>query len=190
MCLAKTERRRNSFGSRGCFRQQSFSRPMNSNSKKPWEVDAKRSALMARIRSSNTQPELAVRRMLHAMGYRFRLHRRDMPGRPDLVLPRYGLVIFVHGCFWHQHPGCRLASNPKSRQDYWHPKLAANVARDEKNAATLRANGWRVETIWECDARKPALLAARVAELARSLDSAGGIEDRSLYPRLRRRLRQ
>lgn len=155
---------------------------MNSEFAKKHEVDAKRSALMARIRSSNTQPELAVRRMLHSMGYRFRLHRREMPGRPDLVLPRYGLVIFVHGCFWHQHPGCRLASRPKSRQDYWHPKLAANVARDQKNAALLRASGWRVETIWECDARKPALLSARLAELAMSLDNAGVPRRSQLLP--------
>jgi DNA mismatch endonuclease, patch repair protein len=129
------------------------------------DVDPKRSALMARIRSSDTQPELAVRRSLHAMGFRFRLHRRDLPGRPDLVLPRHKLVIFVHGCFWHQHPGCRLASSPKSRQSYWAPKLAGNVERDRRNAVILRASGWRVETVWECDARKPEILAARLAEI-------------------------
>jgi DNA mismatch endonuclease, patch repair protein len=103
------------------------------------------------------------------MGFRFRLHRRDLPGRPDLVLPRHKLVIFVHGCFWHQHAGCRLASSPKSRQDYWAPKLIGNVERDQRNAATLRADGWRVEIIWECDVRKPDTLACRLAEITEPL---------------------
>jgi DNA mismatch endonuclease, patch repair protein len=124
---------------------------------------------MARIRSFDTQPELAVRRALHAMGFRFRLHRRDLPGRPDLILPRHKLAIFVHGCFWHQHAGCRLASSPKSRQSYWTPKLAGNVERDQRNAASLRLSGWRVETVWECDARKPETLATRLAEIVENL---------------------
>lgn len=135
------------------------------------EIDPRRSALMSRIRSSNTQPELAVRRMLHGMGYRFRLHRRDLPGRPDLVLPRYRLALFVHGCFWHQHPGCRLASSPKSRTGYWQPKLAGNVARDAKNEALLNEDGWRVEIIWECDARSSARLTERLSKLSESLKS-------------------
>jgi DNA mismatch endonuclease (patch repair protein) len=139
----------------------------------PWcdamKVDPQRSALMARIRSSNTQPELAVRRMLHAMGLRFRLHRRDLPGRPDLVLPRHRLVILVHGCFWHQHAGCRLASNPKSHRKYWAPKLAGNVERDKRNTTLLRKAGWRVETIWECEARKPEALAARLERITGEL---------------------
>jgi DNA mismatch endonuclease (patch repair protein) len=135
-------------------------------------VDPKRSALMSRIRSSNTQPELVVRRLLHAMGFRFRLHRRDLPGQPDLVLPRHKLVIFVHGCFWHQHPGCGLASSPKSRQNYWGPKLTATVERDRRNAGHLREIGWRVETIWECDTRKAERLAARVAEIVEGLPTA------------------
>lgn len=124
---------------------------------------------MARIRSSNTRPELAVRRLLHAQGFRFRLHRKDLPGRPDLVLPRHKLAIFVHGCFWHQHVGCRLASSPKSRQDYWNPKLAGNVERDRRNVAQLRSDGWRVEVVWECDTRKPELLANRIAKIIRAL---------------------
>ena len=126
------------------------------------EIDPRRSALMARIRSVDTRPEIAVRRLLHAMGYRFRLHRRDLPGKPDIVLPRHRLAIFVHGCFWHQHAGCRLASRPKTRQDYWTPKLAGNVARDEAAQAALRKLGWRVEVIWECDARDPVRLQERV----------------------------
>jgi DNA mismatch endonuclease (patch repair protein) len=117
------------------------------------EVEPARSALMSRIRSSGTKPEIAVRRALHARGFRFRLHRRDLPGKPDIVLPKYRLAIFVHGCFWHQHSGCRLASRPKTRGDYWGPKLAANVARDERHAAELKALGWRIETVWECDTR-------------------------------------
>ncbi len=126
---------------------------------------------MARIRSSNTKPELAVRRLLHSMGFRFRLHRRDLPGRPDLVLPKYRLAIFVHGCFWHQHPGCRLASSPKSRQDYWGPKLARNVERDGQAASQLIALGWKVEVIWECDARISGKLSGRVEAISAALGS-------------------
>jgi DNA mismatch endonuclease (patch repair protein) len=124
---------------------------------------------MARIRSSNTQPELAVRRLLHSMGFRFRLHRQNLPGRPDLVLPRHRLAIFVHGCFWHQHPRCKLASHPKTRQDYWNPKLAGNVERDRRNAAQLLASGWRVEVVWECDARIPDRLMSRLKEITAGL---------------------
>lgn len=116
-------------------------------------VDPERSALMRRIRSSGTTPELIVRRALHALGLRFRLHRDDLPGRPDIVLAKHRLVVFVHGCFWHQHTGCRLASRPKSRTEYWTPKLAANVARDQRHTLELNALGWRVETVWECDTR-------------------------------------
>src|SRR6218665_568865 len=108
------------------------------------EVDPVRSRQMASIRSSNTRPEIAVRRALHAKGLRFRLHRKDLPGKPDIVLPRHRLAVFVHGCFWHQHPGCRLASKPKSRHDYWEPKLAGNVARDFRATGQLEALGWRV----------------------------------------------
>lgn len=133
-------------------------------------VDPLRSALMSRIRSSNTQPELAVRKLLHALGYRFRLHRRDLPGKPDIVLPRLRLAIFVHGCFWHQHPGCGLASKPKTRQDYWGPKLASNVSRDAVSQDRLRSLGWRVAVIWECDARKPETLLNSVQSALRSTD--------------------
>jgi DNA mismatch endonuclease (patch repair protein) len=136
-------------------------------------VDPQRSALMARIRSRDTKPEIAVRRLLHSFGYRFRLHRRDLPGKPDIVLPRHRLVIFVHGCFWHQHPGCRLASKPKTRQDYWRPKLAGNVSRDELAQASLRSLGWRVAVLWECDTREPLVLLSKVDSLFRSTASAG-----------------
>jgi DNA mismatch endonuclease, patch repair protein len=133
-------------------------------------VDPLRSALMSRIRSSNTQPELAVRKLLHALGYRFCLHRRDLPGKPDIVLPRHQLAIFVHGCFWHQHPGCSLASRPKTRQDYWGPKLAGNVSRDAKSQNMLRSLGWRVAVIWECDTRKSESLLSSMQSALRSAD--------------------
>src|SRR5690349_20790650 len=108
-------------------------------------VVEQRSELMSRIRSADTQPELAVRKELHKRGLRFRLHRRDLPGKPDLVFPRYRIALFVHGCFWHQHRDCRLASKPKTREDYWVPKLAANVSRDRRSRRSLAALGWSSE---------------------------------------------
>ena len=92
-----------------------------------------------------------MRRLLHAMGFRFRLHRKDLPGTPDVVLPRWRAVVFVHGCFWHRHPGCPKVYTPASRQDYWLPKFARNVERDRDNRAALEALGWRVVVVWECE---------------------------------------
>ncbi|WP_448662822.1 very short patch repair endonuclease [Sphingomonas sp. CJ20] len=117
------------------------------------EVDAERSAQMARVKGRDTGPELRVRRALHRAGLRFRLHDRGLPGKPDIVLPSRRLAIFVHGCFWHRHPdpACKLARLPKSRLDFWVTKLEANRARDERNAAALIAKGWEVRTIWECE---------------------------------------
>jgi DNA mismatch endonuclease (patch repair protein) len=112
-----------------------------------------RSEIMRAVKRSNTGPEIAVRKSLHALGFRFRLHRRDLPGSPDIVLPKYKAVIFVHGCFWHRHPGCRYASSPKSRMDYWVPKFKANIARDARNQADLLNLGWAVHTVWECETR-------------------------------------
>lgn len=132
-------------------------------------VDPQRSALMARIRSKQTQPELIVRRALHNMGFRFRLHRRDLPGKPDIILPKYKLAIFVHGCFWHQHPDCKLASRPKTRGEYWGPKLASNVARDQRHARALEELGWRVETVWECETRDTERLDKVLDVISRSL---------------------
>jgi len=109
-----------------------------------------RSANMARIGAKHTKPELRVRRIAHALGYRFRLHRRDLPGCPDLVFPRLRLAIFVHGCFWHQHSGCRRAVLPVSRPEYWLPKLARNQTRDATARAALEAAGWQVAELWEC----------------------------------------
>jgi len=121
-----------------------------------------RSWNMSRITGRDTKPEIAVRSILHRLGYRFRLHRRDLPGRPDIVLPRHQTAIFVHGCFWHQHSGCRLAYQPKTNVDFWNQKLTANVARDRANTRKLRSLGWRVLTIWECQASDADGLAHRL----------------------------
>lgn len=112
---------------------------------------ARRSEIMSKIRGKNTEPELVVRRIAHKLGLRFRLHRRDLPGRPDLVFPRYRLALFVHGCFWHRHAGCRYAYTPKSRTSFWTEKFATNVARDERNEGLLQELGWRILVIWECE---------------------------------------
>lgn len=116
-------------------------------------VSADRSAMMALIRGSDTLPELRVRRWLHRHGYRFRLHRRDLPGTPDIVMPRYRIAILVHGCFWHRHPGCRRATMPKTRKEYWEPKLVRNVERDHKVQRALEDLGWRVSVVWECNTK-------------------------------------
>ena len=110
-----------------------------------------RSAQMRRIRKVDTLPELRVRRAAHAMGFRFRLHRRDLPGTPDLVFPRLRKAVLVHGCFWHQHPGCRLARRPKSRSEYWGPKLERNRQRDQEALGALLQLGWSVLIVWECE---------------------------------------
>ena len=112
-----------------------------------------RSWNMSRILSANTKPEIRVRSMLHQMGYRFRLHRKDLSGKPDIVLPKYETVIFVHGCFWHRHPNCQFAYTPKSRVDFWKKKFARNLARHEEVAAELTADGWRVFVVWECETK-------------------------------------
>ncbi len=119
-----------------------------------------RSALMSRIGGKNTAPELVVRRLLHALGYRFRLHRRDLPGTPDIVFPARRKVIFVNGCFWHAH-GCRIGRPPKSRQEFWLPKLERNRSKDARNRRALRNSGWGVLTVWQCQTRSQNRLAAQ-----------------------------
>lgn len=106
---------------------------------------------MARVKSRDTQPELVVRRLLHRMGYRFRLHRKEIPGRPDIVLPKYRKVIFVHGCFWHGHQGCCRAARPASNSDFWKNKLSGNMERDRKNLSELKKQGWGVLVVWQCE---------------------------------------
>lgn len=113
---------------------------------------------MRAVRREDTKPELLVRKSLHALGLRFRLHRKDLPGSPDIVLPKHRTVIFVHGCFWHRHPGCRLASTPKTRQYYWLPKFDANVERDARKILQLEALGWHVLVVWECETKDPSAL--------------------------------
>jgi DNA mismatch endonuclease, patch repair protein len=121
-------------------------------------VSAKRSAMMARIGQKNTAPELATRRALHRLGFRFRLHRRDLPGTPDIVLTRKRIALLVHGCFWHRHPGCRFAYSPKSRKDFWTAKFARNVMRDLEVQQQLTALGWHAHVIWECETEDVAAL--------------------------------
>ena len=117
-----------------------------------------RSALMGRIRGKNTAPEIVVRRAAHHLGLRFRVHRRDLPGTPDIVFRKYRLVIFVHGCFWHRHQGCRRCTTPKTRTEFWNEKFRKNVERDQRDADALRKRGWNVLTIWECQTKNPAAL--------------------------------
>jgi len=114
-----------------------------------------RSRMMANIRGSNTIPEMKVRKLLHKHGFRYRLHPRELPGRPDIVLPRYRLCIFIQGCFWHRHAGCKYATNPRSREDFWQAKFEQNVKRDIRNRNELLQQGWRVFELWECGIRKP-----------------------------------
>ena len=121
-----------------------------------------RSARMALVRDKNTKPELLVRSLVHGLGYRYRLHRRDLPGTPDLVFSSREKVIFVHGCFWHRHEGCALARLPKSRLEFWGPKLEGNAVRDKRNRSALRRLGWRVMTIWECQLHNRPQLVSRI----------------------------
>lgn len=108
---------------------------------------------MSRIRSKDTKPEMLVRSLLHQMGYRFRLHRKDLPGTPDIVLPKYKTIIFVHGCYWHRHKGCKYAYTPKSRVGFWQKKFQGNVERDRKHKRALKTLGWKVIVIWECQTK-------------------------------------
>jgi DNA mismatch endonuclease (patch repair protein) len=109
-----------------------------------------RSQMMALVKSKNTKPELIVRRFLHRLGYRYRLHARKLPGQPDLVLAKYNTVVFVHGCFWHQHTNCRYATMPSSREEFWKQKLTGNLIRDNIQTENLNLLGWKVLVIWEC----------------------------------------
>lgn len=122
---------------------------------------------MARIRGKDTGPELRVRKVAHALGLRFRLHRRDLEGTPDLVFPRYRIAVFVNGCFWHRHEGCGKAYTPKSRLPFWKKKFAENVERDARKHAALAASGWRPVVIWECETMNVDRLAAIIDERIR-----------------------
>lgn len=137
---------------------------------------SKRSAVMAAIRGRDTKPELIVRRYLHALGYRFRLHGTKLPGRPDIVLPRLKTVVFVHGCFWHRHSSCRFALMPRSNVKFWTEKLEGNVKRDARNSGRLRRLGWHVLVIWECQLNERGLvrLARKLAAIRKDRTPAAG----------------
>ena len=126
----------------------------------------RRSQIMSRITSKNTLPEMRVRQALHGLGYRFRLHRKDLPGKPDIVLPKYRIAIFVHGCFWHGHTCCD-GRRPKSNTDYWNPKLDRNLERDRDHSRLLRVLGWRRIVVWECETLNKTRLAVRLRAMLR-----------------------
>jgi DNA mismatch endonuclease (patch repair protein) len=132
------------------------------------ETREQRSRTMRAVHSRDTAPEMTVRRFLHAAGLRFRLHDRRLPGVPDLVFPGRRIALFVHGCFWHQHPGCAAADRPRSNVDYWSRKLDGNVARDQRHRANLKMAGWKTLVIWECETRNSAAL----ARLAKTIQRA------------------
>lgn len=130
-----------------------------------------RSKIMASIRSKNTKPELAVRSALHRMGFRFRLHCSHLPGKPDMVLPKYKAIVWIHGCFWHGHSRCPIAKRPQTNVDYWRPKIDRNIARDRKNRGELKQRGWCNLVVWECETlneqefkRKMKSIKARILE--------------------------
>lgn len=114
-------------------------------------TEEKRSQIMSRVSGKNTKPELVVRSLLHRMGYRFRLHRKDLPGKPDITLPKYNKVIFVHGCFWHGHTGCSRSKRPTSNEKFWMEKLDKNIARDKAAIDNLKELGWAVMVVWTCE---------------------------------------
>ena len=140
---------------------------------------SQRHKCMSAIRGKNTKPEILVRKGLHARGFRFRLQDRRLPGRPDLVLPKYGVAIMVNGCFWHGHKGCRYATRPKSNVEFWDAKIARNRHRDEVTTAHLEALGWTVITVWECELRNSSQLNARLDALADEIIRAGEVKSQS-----------
>ena len=123
---------------------------------------AERSLIMSRVRRKDTKPEMVVRRLLHAAGYRYRLHVHDLPGRPDLAFPSRRKAIFVHGCFWHRHLGCPRSTIPRTRVEFWRAKFAANIERDKRKIGELESLGWECEIVWECETREPKALLVRL----------------------------
>lgn len=155
---------------------------------------AQRSERMARIRSKDTAPEMRVRKLVHGLGYRFRLHRRDLPGCPDLTFPSRRKVIFVHGCFWHSHEGCKVANQPKSNSAFWQGKFARNKARDIMNVERLQSEGWEVLTIWECETipKSPVLSRRITSFLGGAKARSAGLKGRkgAQKPRKRQKRKQ
>ena len=124
----------------------------------------KRSLIMAAVHSKDTKPELAVRSLVHALGYRYRLHVASLPGKPDLVFPGRRKIIFVHGCFWHRHARCRYATSPKTRPEFWQEKFRTNVARDRRTRQELKKLGWSILTVWQCELKKRLKVEVRIDE--------------------------
>lgn len=146
---------------------------------------AERSALMAKVKGKNTTPEMLVRKALFAAGFRFRLHRKDLPGCPDIVLPRHRVVVFVHGCFWHAHKGCPRSKLPGTRQEFWREKQTRNAARDAAAVQSLHDQGWRVLVVWECALRrKPGIegIAAAFSNWLESGHQHGEIDRNTSHP--------
>ena len=135
------------------------------NSEVIHKVSEQRSRNMSAIKSKNTKPEIKVRKILHSMGYRFRLHSKDLPGSPDIVLPKYKTVIFVHGCFWHRHENCKYASNPKTRKEFWENKFKANIKRDLEIQEKIKNIEWRSVVIWECETKDVENLKAKIFDI-------------------------
>lgn len=124
-----------------------------------------RSRIMSSVKQRHTKPEMIVRSLLHRLGFRFRLHRKDLPGSPDIVLPKFHTAIFVHGCFWHQHKNCTKSRRPSSNQDYWNTKLDENISRDKRKEKELSKLGWRVATVWQCEIRDLETLTKKLKKL-------------------------
>jgi DNA mismatch endonuclease (patch repair protein) len=127
-----------------------------------------RSKIMSRVKQRDTAPEITVRRLLHRMGYRFRLQRKDLPGNPDIVLPRHRKIIFIHGCFWHGHEGCRRAARPASNTEFWNRKIDKNMARDTRVISELKKLGWQVLTVWQCQTKDSIALQAYLTQFLES----------------------
>ena len=132
-----------------------------------------RSQVMRKVRSKDTKPELKVRRALHRMGLRFRLHRKDLPGSPDIVFPRHRVALFVNGCFWHGHRDCKRSKLPSTRREFWRNKISANVNRDARNKAALEKLGWRVFVVWECEIKTDEEVASLATDIAEQLSQTG-----------------
>ena len=130
-----------------------------------YKVSKERSKNMAAIKSKNTNPEIKVRKLLHSMGYRFRLHKKELPGSPDIVLKKYKTVVFVHGCFWHRHKECKYATNPKTREEFWNKKFLSNIERDIKVRERIKAAGWKSIVVWECELKDIQKLKKRLIPL-------------------------
>ena len=131
----------------------------------------KRSDIMRGVRSSNTEPEIRIRKLLHSLGYRFRLYRSDLPGKPDIVLSKYKSVIFIHGCFWHHHNGCKKSVLPKSNRKFWKDKIFDNVKRDNRLKSELENLGWKVLVLWECEVNQHILIKSRIKEFLKETNA-------------------